>query len=68
MQHPSIAARNSQQHFQYQANTVKNRQILSAIYLRLRVATDRRIEFNLSELKAVTTLLHETVRQHGKGW
>ena len=63
-----MAARNSQQHLQYQANTVKDRQVLSAIYLGLRVATDRRFEFNISDLKAVTTLLRETVRQHGEGW
>ncbi|MCW8829370.1 MAG: IS4 family transposase, partial [Gammaproteobacteria bacterium] len=63
-----MAARNSQQHLQYQANTVKNRQVLSAIYLGLRVATDRRFEFNLSELKVVALLLQETVRQHGEGW
>ncbi len=63
-----MAARNSQQHLQYQANTVKNRQVLSAIYLGLRVATDRRFEFNISELKAVTLLLRENVRQHGEGW
>jgi len=62
-----MAARNSQQHLQYQANTVKNRQVLSAVYLGLRVATDRRFEFNLSELKAVTLLLRETVRRHGEG-
>jgi len=63
-----MAARNSQQHLQYQANTVKDRQVLSAIYLGLRVATDRRFEFNLSELKAVAVVLRETVRQHGQGW
>jgi hypothetical protein len=63
-----MAARNSQQHLQYQANTVKDRQVLSAIYLGLRVATDRRFEFNLSELNAVAILLRETVRQHGDGW
>jgi len=63
-----MAARNSQQHMQYQANTVKDRQVLSAIYLGLRVATDRRFEFKLSELKAVAILMYEAVRQHGEGW
>ena len=63
-----MAARNSQQHLQYQANTVKDRQVLSAIYLGLRVATDRRFEFNLSELNVVVLLLRETVSRHGEGW
>lgn len=63
-----IAARYSGQHLQYQANTVKERHVLSAIYLGLRVANDRRFTFSLSELKAVTVMLHETVTSHGEGW
>lgn len=63
-----MAARNSQQHLRYQANTVKDRHVLSAIYLGLRVACDKRFEFNLSELRAITLLLHETVRSHGERW
>lgn len=63
-----MAARQSRQHWQYQANTVKNRHVLSAIYLGLRVANDRRFEFSITELKGVILMLHETVRSHGKGW
>lgn len=62
------AARSSQQHLQYQANTVKDRHVLSAIYLGLRVACDRRFEFTLSELKPVMRILHECVLKHGEGW
>jgi len=63
-----MAARNSGQHFQYQANTVKNRHVLSAVYLGLRVAGDRRFRFKLDELKAVAALLIETIRGHGDRW
>lgn len=62
------AARNSQQHLQYQANTVKTRHVLSAIYLGLRVANDRRFRFCLEELSAAATILLDTVRKHGEGW
>ena len=62
------AARNSEQHFQYQANTIKNRHVLSAIYLGLRVANDRRFRFCLEELTTVATILIATVRKHGEGW
>jgi len=63
-----MAARRSQQHWQYQANTVKDRHVLSAIYLGLRVAYDRRFEFALSEIRPVMHALHECVLKHGEGW
>lgn len=63
-----MAARNSQQHFQYQANTVKDRHVLSAIYLGLRVANDSRFRFSLKELSDLATILHATVRRHGEEW
>ena len=63
-----MAARHSGQHLQYQANTVKDRHVLSAIYLGLRVANDRRFTFLLNELKGVSVILHETVISHGVGW
>ena len=63
-----MAARNSHQHLQYQANTVKDRHVLSAIYLGLLVANDRRFIFSLDELSAVATILLATVRKHGEGW
>jgi hypothetical protein len=63
-----MAARNSQQHLQYQANTVKTRYVLSAVYLGLRVANDQRFKFSLNELHDVVAILAETVRKHGEGW
>jgi hypothetical protein len=63
-----MAARQSGQHLQYQANTVKDRHVLSVIYLGLRIANDRRFEFSLNELQGVTVVLHETVESHSEGW
>lgn len=63
-----MAARHSGQHLQYQANTVKDRHVLSVIYLGLRIANDRRFKFSLNEIPGVTATLHETVRSHGEGW
>ena len=63
-----MAARRRQQHLQYQANTVKDRHVLSVVYLGLRVACDRRFEFTLSELRPVMRILHDCVLKHGEGW
>ena len=63
-----MAARRSEQHLQYQANTVKDRHVLSAVYLGLRVAYDRRFKFTLGQLKPVVHILHEAVLKHGYGW
>lgn len=63
-----MAARKSQQHLSYQANTVKYRHVLSAVYLGLRVAYDRRFKFNLSELRPVMSILHNYVLEHGDKW
>ena len=63
-----MAARNSGQHLQYQANTIKERHVLSAIYLGLRVANDRRFQFELDELKGIAGILFETICGHGDGW
>lgn len=63
-----MAARKSQQHLSYQANTVKDRHVLSAVYLGLRVAHDRRFKFTLSELMPVMSILHCYVLKHGDGW
>lgn len=38
-------AKQSEQHWQYQANTVKDKNILSVIFLGLRVAHDKRFIF-----------------------
>ena len=63
-----MAARNSQQHLDYQANTVTHRNVLSAIYLGQRVANDKRFSFSLDELGAVATILWSMVQKHGEGW
>lgn len=63
-----MAARNSGQHLQYQANTIKDRNVLSAVYLGLRVASDRRFQFKLDELKDIAGILVETISGHGDGW
>jgi hypothetical protein len=63
-----MAARAGQQHLQYQANTVKDRHVLSAVYLGLRVAFDRRFELPLGGIRSVMCLLHEAVLEHGKYW
>jgi len=63
-----MVARITEQHWQYQANTVKHRPVLSAIYLGLRVANDRRFSFQLNDILLAAKTLHETVREHGDGW
>ncbi len=63
-----MAARNSGQHTNYQANTITHRNVLSAIYLGLRVANDKRFEFNLSELPDIALVLWAMVQKHGDGW
>jgi hypothetical protein len=63
-----MAARNSQQHLDYQANTITHRNVLSAIYLGLRVANDKRFSSSLDELGAVAMVLWSLVQKHGEGW
>ena len=52
----------------YQANTIKDQNILSAIYLELRVASDRRLQFKLNELNDIAGKLVETISGHRDGW
>lgn len=63
-----MAARLTQQHWQYQANSIKSRHVLSVIYLGLRIAGDQRFRFKLDELPCLSKVLHETIRAHGVGW
>jgi hypothetical protein len=63
-----MAGRITGQDRHYQANTVTDRHVLSAIYLGLRVANDRRFRFTIDELGAVAQILWETVQSHGEGW
>lgn len=59
-----MMARLSQQHYQYQANTITNRQVLSLMYTGLRVANDRRFRFSASLLLTAVKQLHEMVDRH----
>lgn len=63
-----ISARLTNQHLQYQANSIKNRNMLSVIYLGLRIAGDPRFRFELDKLPCLAEVLHETIRKHGEGW
>jgi len=63
-----MAAKTSGQHRNYQANTITHRNVLSAIYLGLRVANDKRFQFNLDELGYIATMLWAMVQKHGEGW
>ena len=63
-----MSARASGQHRQYQANTIKTRQVLSAVYLGLRIANDRRFRFYMDDLKAAGAVLLDIVASHGDGW
>lgn len=61
-----MMARLSGQHYQYQANTITNRQVLSLMYTGLRVANDRRFRFSASLLQAAARQLHNMVDRHGE--
>lgn len=63
-----MAARISGQNWQYQANTVKNRHVLSPMYLGLRVAYDSRFVFRMTHLAQLGKLLHDMVKRHCMGW
>jgi hypothetical protein len=61
-----MAAYLSGQHRHYQANTERERRVLSAVYLGLCVANDRRFSFSVSELKSVGDELYRIVASHGE--
>lgn len=63
-----VPARSRHQHLDYQANTITYRDVLSTIYLGLRVANDKRFEFSLNELGNVATIIWTMVQKHGEGW
>ena len=63
-----MVARQSGQHYQYQANTVKTRPVLSLNTIGLRVANDRRFQFSASLLLTAAERLHEIVASHGEAW
>lgn len=61
-----MAACLSDQQRHYQANTERKRRVLSAVYLGLCVANDRRFKFSLSEIKQVGAELYRIVAKHGE--
>lgn len=63
-----MAAIISEKHFHYQANSIKDRRVLSVIYLGLRVAADRRFKFRKCQLHQLIHILHQTIKFHGNGW
>jgi hypothetical protein len=54
----------SGQHRQYQANTVKDRVVLSTIFIGLKVIDDIRITLRITDILAAMNSLHETLYQH----
>jgi len=52
------------QHRQYQANTVKDRVVLSTIFIGLKVIDDTRITLRLTDILAAMTSLDEILRSH----
>jgi hypothetical protein len=56
----------SGQYRHYQANTERERRVLSSVYLGLCVANDRRFSFSISELKPVGDELYRIVASHGE--
>jgi hypothetical protein len=63
-----MSARASRQYRQYQANTIKTRHVLLAVYLGLRVANDRRFRFHADDINAVGSVLVDIVVSHANGW
>ena len=61
-------AKQSGQHWQYQANTVKDRNVLSVIYLGLRVANDKRFIFYESDLAKAGEILLKMISEHANKW
>jgi Transposase DDE domain len=54
----------TQQHRQYQANTVRNRVVLSTIFLGLNVIDDARVTLRLAHLIAAIHSLHDIIQSH----
>jgi len=63
-----LIARNTNQHRQYQANTIKHRNVLSLIYLGLRVANDKRFTMEDSDIFQAAKTLWEIIDTHAEGW
>lgn len=58
------ATEHTGQHRHYQANTVRDRVVLSTIFLGLKVIDDPRVELRLADVIAAINSLHEILRRH----
>ena len=58
------ATEHTGQHRHYQANTVRDRGVLSTIFLGLRVIDDPRVTLRLVDVIAATNSLHEILQRH----
>jgi hypothetical protein len=61
-----MTARHSNRHLHYQANTVKDRYVLSTIYLSMRETNDQRFKFQLKGFKTAAIILNQVVSAHGE--
>lgn len=61
-------AKTSDQHRHYQANSVKNRNVLSVIYLGLRIANDKRFNMNNRDIVSASNILWKSVVNYDNSW
>lgn len=61
-------AKQTGQHWQYQANTIKDRNVLSVIYLGLRVANDKRFILYESDITKAAKTLWKMVPEYANQW
>lgn len=61
-------AKQSGQHWQYQANTVKHKTVLSVIYLGLRIVKDKRFILHERDITQAAKILWETMAEHANQW
>lgn len=54
----------TEQHWQYQANTVKKRKVLSTIFIGLRVIDDRRTTLTARDIIMAWKMLHDIIQSH----
>jgi len=54
----------TEQHWQYQANTVRSRKVLSTIFIGLKMIDDRRTTLTADDLIAAWKVLHDIIHSH----
>ncbi len=54
----------TEQHWQYQANTVKTRKVLSTIFIGLKMIDDKRTALTARDLIAAWQVLHDIIQSH----